>query len=74
MSFMGPDSWSISEIGKKTFFDSVDLVTFFSILEKNAKKDGLKTPNFLDENFYFKFSNLTFYDLTKFFDEKQKKK
>lgn len=49
--------------GSKSEFDSIDIVNFFSILEKELKKDKLKSPNFLDEKFFFKFQNISFLQL-----------
>tara|TARA_A100001015_G_C14896023_1_gene674454 strand:- start:490 stop:771 length:282 start_codon:yes stop_codon:yes gene_type:complete len=46
--------------GSKSEFDSVDIVNFFSILEKELKKNKAKSPNFLDEKFFFKFQNISF--------------
>ena len=49
--------------GKNSKLDSVDIVTFFSILEKNLYSARLKHKNFLDKNFFFKFDNITFKNL-----------
>ncbi len=49
---------NISIKGNKSEFDSVDVVTFFSLLEKEIKKQKLKNPNFLDENFFFKYEKI----------------
>lgn len=49
--------------GPKSEFDSVDVINFFSILEKEIKKNKLKSPNFLDEKFFFKFQNINFTQL-----------
>ena len=38
--------------GAKSKFDSVDIVTFFSYLEKNLKNSKIKYKNFLDKNFF----------------------
>ena len=46
--------------GSKSEFDSIDIVNFFSILEKELKKNKAKSPNFLDEKFFFKFQNISF--------------
>ena len=46
--------------GSKSEFDSIDIVNFFSILEKELKKNNAKSPNFLDEKFFFKFQNISF--------------
>ena len=45
--------------GNKSSIDSVDTVTFFSILEDNLKKNDLKNPEFLNENFFFKLNNIS---------------
>ena len=39
--------------GNKSSIDSVDTVTFFSILEDDLKKKNLKNPEFLNESFFF---------------------
>lgn len=49
--------------GSKSELDSIDIVNFFSILEKELKKNKLKSPNFLDEKFFFKFQNINFSQL-----------
>ena len=49
--------------GSRSEFDSIDIVNFFSILEKELKKDKVKSPNFLDEKFFFKFQNISFLQL-----------
>ena len=46
--------------GSKSEFDSIDIVNFFSILEKELKKNKAKSPNFLDEKLFFKFKNISF--------------
>ena len=45
--------------GNKTNFDSVDVVSFFSILDKEIEKNKLKNPDFMNENFFFKLDNIT---------------
>ena len=45
--------------GNKSNFDSVDIVTFFSILDKGIEENKLKNPNFMNENFFFKLDNIT---------------
>lgn len=49
--------------GSRSEFDSIDIVNFFSILEKELKKVKVKSPNFLDEKFFFKFQNINFLQL-----------
>lgn len=49
--------------GSKSELDSIDIVNFFSILEKELKKNKAKSPNFLDEKFFFKFQNINFSQL-----------
>ena len=49
--------------GSRSEFDSIDIVNFFSILEKELKKNKVKSPNFLDEKFFFKFQNISFLQL-----------
>lgn len=45
--------------GNKSNFDSIDIVTFFSILDKEMDENNLKNPNFMNENFFFKLDNIT---------------
>ena len=49
--------------GKNSKFDSVDIVTFFSYLEKNLISSKIKHNNFLDKNFFFKFEEISFKNL-----------
>ena len=49
--------------GKRTKFDSVDIVTFFSFLESQLKASKIKCPQFLDKNFFFKFDEIKIKDL-----------
>ena len=49
--------------GKNSKFDSVDIVTFFSYLEKNLTSSKIKHNNFLDKNFFFKFEEISFKNL-----------
>ena len=44
--------------GNQSSFDSVDTITFFSILEKELEKNSFKNPNFMNENFFFKYDNI----------------
>ena len=44
--------------GKSSYFDSVDVVTFFSLLDKEIEKNNLKNPDFMNEEFFFKFNNI----------------
>ena len=59
--------------GSNSEFDSVDIINFFSILEKELKKNKAKSPNFLDEKFFFKFQNINFLQLVKQIKKKNKK-
>ena len=45
--------------GNKSSFDSVDVVTFFSLLDKEINKNKLKNPDFMNENFFFKLDNIS---------------
>ena len=45
--------------GNKSSFDSVDVVTFFSLLDKEINKNKLKNPDFMNENFFFRLDNIT---------------
>jgi hypothetical protein len=56
-------SLNLTVKGSKSELDSIDIVNFFSILEKELKKRGTKSPNFLDEKFFFKFQNINFSQL-----------
>ena len=44
--------------GDKSNFDSVDVVSFFSILDNEIEKNKLKNPDFMNENFFFKLDNI----------------
>ena len=44
--------------GNKSNFDSVDVVSFFSILDKEIEKNKLKNPDFMNENFFFKLDDI----------------
>ena len=59
--------------GSKSEFDSIDIVNFFSILEKELKKNKAKSPNFLDEKFFFKFQNISFSKLAEQIRKKNEK-
>ena len=59
--------------GSKSEFDSIDIVNFFSILEKELKKNKAKSPNFLDEKFFFKFQNISFLKLVEQIRKKNEK-
>ncbi len=59
--------------GSKSEFDSIDIVNFFSILEKELKKNKAKSPNFLDEKFFFKFQNISFSKLVEQIRKKNEK-
>ena len=53
-----PFSVNLEIKGTKTEFDSVDIITYLTILEKNLKHNKFKNPNFLDEKFFFKFNKI----------------
>ena len=59
--------------GSRSEFDSIDIVNFFSILEKELKKNKVKSPNFLDEKFFFKFQNISFLQLQEQIKKKNEK-
>ena len=44
---------------KKSEFDSVDIITFITMIENNFEKEFGKKLNLLDENFFFKYETLT---------------
>ena len=44
--------------GDKSNFDSVDVVSFFSILDNEIEKNKLKNPDFMNENFFFKLDDI----------------
>lgn len=58
--------------GKNSIFDSVDVITFFSILDKLLKKNKIKIPNLLDENFFLKYKSIKIKDLLVFLNEQKK--
>ena len=60
--------------GTKSKFDSVDIVTFFSFLEKNLLNSKIKHQNFLDKNFFFKFDNISLKTLIKSIQKENEKK
>ena len=49
--------------GKNSELDSVDIVTFFSILDNNFKKNKLVINELLDDKFFFKYKNIKIKDL-----------
>lgn len=49
--------------GIRSNFDSVDIVTFFSFLEKNLTFSKIKYKQFLDTNFFFKFEQISIKDI-----------
>jgi hypothetical protein len=57
--------------GKNSEFDSVDVVTFFLILDKELRRNKINAPNLLDQNFFFKFKNLNIGNLIKFLNDKK---
>ena len=44
--------------GKKSEFDSVDIITFLTMIENNFERELGKKLNLLDENFFFKYETL----------------
>ena len=59
--------------GKGSIFDSVDIVTFFSILDGNFKSNKINIPELLDEKFFFKYKNINFKTLINYIYDKKKK-
>ena len=57
--------------GKNSELDSVDIVTFFSILDNNFKKKKIDIPHLLDDKFFFKFKDIKIKDLIFFINEKK---
>jgi len=52
--------------GNKSEFDSVDIITFLTIVEKKLDKKIKKKINLLDENFFFKYKNLNIKSIINF--------
>ena len=52
--------------GNKTEFDSVDIITFLTIIEKRIEKKIKKKINLLDENFFFKYKALNIKNIIDF--------
>lgn len=52
-------SFKLKIKGDHSNLDSVDIVSFFSILDQEIEKNKLKNPNFMNENFFFKLNNIT---------------
>ena len=44
--------------GNKSEFDSVDIITFLTMIENNVERELGKKLNLLDENFFFKYKTL----------------
>ena len=44
--------------GNKSEFDSVDIITFLTMIENNFERELGKKLNLLDENFFFKYETL----------------
>ena len=44
--------------GNKSEFDSIDIITFLTIIENNVERQLGKKLNLLDENFFFKYKTL----------------
>ncbi len=49
--------------GDKSSLDSVDIITFFSILDKEIEKNKYRNPDFMNENFFFKFNDISLLDI-----------
>jgi len=64
-------SLNIKIKGKNSEFDSVDIVTFFSILDNNFKKNKIEIPQLLDDKFFFNYKNIKVKDLILFINEKK---
>jgi len=60
--------------GNKSSIDSVDTVTFFSILEDDLKKKNLKNPEFLNESFFFKLNDISLKDVVDIIKKKNEDK
>tara|TARA_A100001011_G_C14162079_1_gene778714 strand:+ start:503 stop:778 length:276 start_codon:yes stop_codon:yes gene_type:complete len=56
--------------GKFSEFDSVDLITFFSILDNKFIENQLIIPEFFDDQFFFKYNNINIKDLINYISEK----
>jgi len=52
--------------GNKSEFDSVDIITFLTLVEKKLDKKIKKKINLLDENFFFKYENLNIKSIINF--------
>ena len=59
-------SEKVSLKGDKTEFDSVDIITFLTIIEKKIEKKLKKKINLLDENFFFKYKVLNIKNIIDF--------
>ena len=51
--------------GKGSTFDSVDIITFFSFLETELLNSKVKNPSFLDKEFFFKYEDISIFDIIK---------
>lgn len=60
--------------GNKSSIDSVDTVTFFSILDDDLKKKNVKNPEFLNENFFFKLNDISLKDVVNIIKKKNENK
>tara|TARA_B110000967_G_C18767720_1_gene501317 strand:- start:83 stop:373 length:291 start_codon:yes stop_codon:yes gene_type:complete len=49
--------------GDNSMLDSVDTITFFSLLDSEIQKNKLKNPDFMNENFFFKYENISIQDV-----------
>ena len=59
-------SEKVSLKGDKTELDSVDIITFLTIIEKKIEKKLKKNINLLDENFFFKYKVLNIKNIIDF--------
>jgi len=49
--------------GDNSMLDSVDTITFFSLLDSEIQKNKLKNPDFMNENFFFKYNDISIQDV-----------
>jgi|TARA_B110001452_G_scaffold263137_1_gene264155 hypothetical protein len=49
--------------GDNSMLDSVDTITFFSLLDSEIQKNKLKNPDFMNENFFFKYKDISIQDV-----------
>ena len=53
-----PGAVMFSNFWNKSEFDSVDIITFLTMIENNFERELGKKLNLLDENFFFKYETL----------------